>query len=150
MLLLSFKCTLSAASRVQCSSIMFKRRQTTLRLISPKLCNPHQNNLDGWIEWQVKGKMCNFDFGVNCPFKVWSGDSGKSVLKRLVSRLAAVSPRPTPAPASNEKVSSHICNMIHVVKMMIWFLWNVPNLTYLWFAETCHPGNRAKRRWTNN
>lgn len=38
-------------------------------MISPKLRNSHQNNGDGLIALQVKGKMRIFDFGVKCAFK---------------------------------------------------------------------------------
>ena len=40
------------------SSIILKRRRTSLWLLSPKLCNSHQNNLN------------IFYFGLNLPFKV--------------------------------------------------------------------------------
>lgn len=32
-----------------------------------QLVNSHQNNLDRWVELQVRGRICIVDFG--CPFK---------------------------------------------------------------------------------
>lgn len=38
--------------------------------ISLKLSNSHQNNPDGLIALQVRGKICIFNFSVNCPFNL--------------------------------------------------------------------------------
>lgn len=46
----------------------YNKRQTSLRTISPKLSNSHQNNHD-WKTPQVRGNSFRA-FGVNCPFKV--------------------------------------------------------------------------------
>lgn len=46
-LLLSFSHVFGALSRAPSRSIIFKIGQTPLRLISPTLCNSHQNNPDG-------------------------------------------------------------------------------------------------------
>lgn len=42
------------------SSIIVKRRQTSLLTISPKIDNSHQNNLDGKIAKQVRGIISIF------------------------------------------------------------------------------------------
>ena len=60
---------------VPSSSNMFKRRQTALQLISPKLVNWHQKHLNAYTALQVKGNI--FGVVVNCPF--FSG------LQRIVS-----------------------------------------------------------------
>ena len=56
-----------SATQVPSSSIIFKRWQTSLQLISPERCKTPQNNLDGLIALQVRGKIYIFEFGVNCP-----------------------------------------------------------------------------------
>ena len=53
---------LSTTSRVPSSSIIFKRRQTYLQQISPKLSSSHQNNWDGSTV-QIRGKNMYFWFG---------------------------------------------------------------------------------------
>ena len=40
---------LSTTKLAQPSSIILERRQTSLRPTSPKLCNSHQNDLDGYL-----------------------------------------------------------------------------------------------------
>ena len=37
---------------------------------SPKLCKSHPNNLDGSVPPEVWGRICIFEFAVNCPFKM--------------------------------------------------------------------------------
>ena len=61
--------TVSTTFRAAFSPIILERRQKYLRPISPKLDNSHQNSLDSKIVLQVRGKICSFTFGVNCPFK---------------------------------------------------------------------------------
>lgn len=59
--------------------------------ISPKPGNPHQNNPDGQKAVQVRGKICIFDFGVNCPFKGFS-TLEKMTLQTLNYRNYEVNP----------------------------------------------------------
>lgn len=58
--------SLSTTSQMPPSSITLERRQTALKPILPKLGKSHQNNLDGYIATQVRGKAKDFDCGVNC------------------------------------------------------------------------------------
>lgn len=51
------------------SSNLFKRRQTSLQLISPKLVNPDQKHLNAYTALQVRGTI--FGLVVNCPFFFW-------------------------------------------------------------------------------
>ena len=57
---------INVVSRVPFSSIILQTRQTFVPQISTKLT---LNNQDGQTALQVTGKVCVFDFGVNCPFK---------------------------------------------------------------------------------
>ena len=50
------------------SPITLEKRQKSLWPISPKLGNLHQNYLDWYIALNVRGKICIYDFEVNCPF----------------------------------------------------------------------------------
>ena len=47
-------------AELPCRSIIFKKRQTSLWPISPKLSGSHQNSLDGWITRQVGGEKYVF------------------------------------------------------------------------------------------
>lgn len=59
---------LCTASQVPSSPIIFERRQTSSWLISPK--NSHQKHSKRIKKaLQLTGKICHFDFGVNCRFK---------------------------------------------------------------------------------
>lgn len=61
--------------RVPSSWVIFKRIQTSLQWIFPKLCNSQQSNLE-------ERKKNVFDTGVNCPFKDSSGD-GRTLLPEI-------------------------------------------------------------------
>ena len=47
-----------------------KKRQISVPPISSKYGPSHQNNLDGWLGLQVRGKICILDSGKNCPLSM--------------------------------------------------------------------------------
>ena len=60
-----------------------ERRQPPLQLISKtQQLTPKLSNLDGLITLQERGRICAFDFEVNCPFKLigeTAGSTGSAV-----------------------------------------------------------------------
>ena len=67
------------------SSIILERRQAYLGIVG----NAHQNNPDGWKALQVRGKICIFDFEVNCNSFITTGHGHMSVncIKMVWMRL---------------------------------------------------------------
>lgn len=63
---LRYQVMISANRVTTTSSIISKRKQTSLLLIC---ANSQKNSGDGWIALQAKGQLCIFGFGVNCSFK---------------------------------------------------------------------------------
>ena len=59
--LIYFIGAMSTTSQVPFSPILMERRQTSIQLISQKLCNSQQKTLDGWRTLQAGGKTCIFE-----------------------------------------------------------------------------------------